>query len=346
MQLDPFSVEVKLGTKPALRFDELEPSELAWLLSLVGPPLKKEVPPPPTHKYLVAQLKRGGFVSVKAKTAVPREPLNLMATEAVCLTSRNLDGHAIIANRTASIVGVQGISRTTFHALVALAAGGVRYFVINDSRRLDRIEFAHEGLDLATSPTRAVAVRDFFARTMPQCIVLSQHTAVDAVIVNFEEVVNPLEAAGLHAQGIAHLVTTSLAQHIEVGPFVIPGQTGCCNCVLLSRTTDDQRRDFAQFSAQITRAAAQGLAFPAAQSAAAARVAGGIIAGQVLMYLDGLIPHLTGTLQIIDNVGPVPRSVPWQPHQECMCLPESEAHANLQGPSDGDAAPADTAGAA
>ena len=346
--VDPTTIEVRLGAQPTLRFLDLKPDQHAWLLSLVGPP---QGPPTsvigPTPKAtanpypkLAAALRSAGLTQPQRRaTGSDQAWSQLMTTEAAALSCRNLDGRKIVKHRASSVVAVQGVSRMTISALKTLAAAGVRYFVIHDDRAPDRLEFAHEGPEFQTAPTRAAAVREYFARTMPQCIVLSQHTAVDVVVVCFEEILNPLYTAGLQAQGIAHVVATAAATEVTVGPFVIPGETGCGNCVVLAQTPARDRADFVQFSARIATRSSQGLALPAAQSAAGAQVAGGIIGGQVLAYLDGLVPALTTSLVIVDNVGSLPQVLDWQAHPDCSCLSE------LPG-TNGDAGPAATAGAA
>lgn len=343
--LDSTAVEVRLGARPSLRFFDLSPGQHAWLLGLVGPP---QSPPPIDQRpvsrrpypQLAAALRTAGLTQPDRTPTAPGHVWDpLLTTEAAALTARELDGRTIAKQRAQTVVAVQGVSRTTIAALKTLAAGGIRYFVVHDDRVPDRLEFAHEGPEFQTAASRAAAVHSYFARTMPQCIVLSQHTAVDVVLVNFEEVINPLVTAGLQAQEIAHLITTATATQITVGPFVIPGQTGCGNCVALAQIPASQRTDFIEFSAQITTRAAQGLALPAAQSAAGAQVAGGLVGGQILAYLDGLVPALTTSLAAVDQVAPVPRLTPWQAHPQCACLAGP-------GGTNGDAAPAATAGAA
>ncbi len=325
-QLDSTSVEVSFGNRPTLRFFELTPRDRDWLLALVGPPplSPKQVRKP--NPIVVRQLRSAGLIqAARPAAAKPVGGLAPLSAESSALTAHNLNGYRIAQNRTTSVVAVDGVSRTTLHALLVLARAGVRYFVITDPRPVNRLEFVNEAIEFSQAPTRASAVRDLFAQTMPQCIVLSEHTSVDLVVVNCEDALNPLFTAGLYSQRIAHLVTTASTTHIEVGPFVIPGETGCCNCVLLTRAEGSVRDDFSGYSADVTRAARAGMAAPAQQSAAAAATAGGILAGQVLMYVDGLVPQLTGALAVINGVGPLPLVSPWAAHPDCMCMHSATA---------------------
>lgn len=323
IQTGPHMLEVKVGAKPAIQFQNLTSAQMTWLLNLLGPPTltPARTPLPPHHATLVAGLRAAGAIMTHGRKVRHSTQVDgVLSAEALSLTHQELNGPRIVAARGDAIIAIKGISRTTFQALTTLVAAGVKRFVIDDQRPMDPMEFTHEGLDVGAQGSRQEAVHSFLTKSFGHCEMLSGNTEVDAVILHAEEVSHPLVTAGLHAQGVSHLVTTSRPEHIEIGPFVIPGETGCCNCLLLSRTSPAQRADFTRFANHITAAAVRALHVPDGQGAAAARVAGGMVAGQILAYLDGLVPQAARELFTVGTLGPVPHTTPWRAHPDCMCL--------------------------
>jgi hypothetical protein len=115
-------------------------------------------------------------------------------------------------------------------------------------------------------------------------------------------------------EGAPHLVVTSRAGCLEVGPFVSPGRTGCLRCVDAHRAEHDPRRHLVV--KQVARAVAAGGAEPRDELLWALALAWAV--RDLLRFVEGDRPSTWSTSHEVGPVGP-PVVREWTRHPHCGC---------------------------
>ena len=231
---------------------------------------------------------------------------------------------AILARRATSRVQVEGLGRLGAAVATTLATAGIGRVDGEDADpvRPDDVLAAGHGSDDVGRP-RAASL----ARAVERVLGRSTERAAgrrasparppDLVVVVRDDVVELSLADDLVRRGVAHLAVVAGADRVVVGPLVLPGRGPCLRCVHLHRCDRDPA--WPQLVAQLTAAAAAPDACPRAE-VASATAAAGLVALQVLTYLDGLrLPATLGrTLDLVLPDGLVERRR-WAPHPSCGC---------------------------
>src|SRR5690606_16241365 len=178
---------------------------------------------------------------------------------------------------------------------VALAASGVGHLALNltdpaEQRRVAAL-VAEQAPGTRTTPLRLSEVS----------FVVHVGERAPAVLV----------AQRLAARGLAYLAVSVRDGTAVVGPLVPPAGSPCLNCLDLHRT--DRDPEWPALAAQLATDPR-----PPVCAAVTAVIAGGVAAGEVLRWIDGVTPDTQGaTLEI--TTGSRPRRRSWPPHPECGC---------------------------
>ncbi|MGV9348921.1 TOMM precursor leader peptide-binding protein [Streptomyces spiralis] len=125
---------------------------------------------------------------------------------------------------------------------------------------------------------------------------------------------DPVAAAALIASGTPHLYAGVVEATGVVGPLVLPGQTGCAECLHRGRTDRDETwpRLVAQW-----RSGRRHHVRPC--DLALATTVAGLAAAQALAFLDGESPSGVGVRWEVSAPGLNWRARPVWPHPDCPC---------------------------
>jgi hypothetical protein len=115
-------------------------------------------------------------------------------------------------------------------------------------------------------------------------------------------------------EGAPHLVVTSRAGCLEVGPFVAPGRTACLRCVDAHRAEPDPRRHLVV--EQVARAVAAGGVEPRDELLWTLALAWAV--RDLLRFVEGDRPSTWSTSHQIGPLGP-PVARTWTRHPHCGC---------------------------
>jgi hypothetical protein len=115
-------------------------------------------------------------------------------------------------------------------------------------------------------------------------------------------------------EGAPHLVVTSRAGRLEVGPFVSPGRTACLRCVDAHRAEPDPRRHLVV--EQLAQAVAEGALEPRDELLWSLALAWAV--RDLVRFVEGLRPSTWSTSYEIGPLDP-PRGVEWTRHPHCGC---------------------------
>jgi hypothetical protein len=142
--------------------------------------------------------------------------------------------------------------------------------------------------------------------------------STDLVVLVRSAVADSVEAAGLLADGVAHLSVVVRERGLVVGPLVVPAQqerAACLRCLDLHRTDRDPAWPWVL--AQLAgRGAPRG-----AEETASALLGASLAALQVLCHLDGRArPAALGATLEVELPEGLPSRRPWPPHPSCGCL--------------------------
>jgi bacteriocin biosynthesis cyclodehydratase domain-containing protein len=211
---------------------------------------------------------------------------------------------------------VDGAGRVGVPLAAVLAASGVGRVPVRDAGSTGAGDVAVGGLTAADEGRpRSSAAADAVRRASPLTDLrpLADLAGADVVVLTRPEAACDPLAAELVEGGVPHLVATVRGQTGVVGPFVVPGRTGCLRCADLHRRDADP-------------------SWPAlaAQLAAAPRPSGGATttclltavtaAVQVLAHLDGAgAPVTLGASVEVRPPDLAPRVRLWPPHPGCDC---------------------------
>ena len=221
--------------------------------------------------------------------------------------------------RRLSAVVVEGATRVGTPLAAVLAASGVGRVSVRDrgtTRAGDAIvggaaaedEGRPRSLSAADAVRRASPLTDLRplpAGQAPDVVVLCRPWAAT----------DPLSLA-LQRTGTPHLVATVRGETGVVGPFVLPGRSGCLRCAEVRRRDDDPA--WPRLAAQLTAGDAGSDGVPAGDTVTCLFTAL-TAAVQVLAHLDGVVP---GTVDATLELRPptfLPRLRRWSAHPDCPC---------------------------
>jgi bacteriocin biosynthesis cyclodehydratase domain-containing protein len=221
--------------------------------------------------------------------------------------------------RRQSAVVIEGATRVGTPLAAVLAASGVGRVSVRDrgtTRAGDAIVGGAAAAD--EGRPRSLAAADAVRRASPLTDLrpLPPEQAPDLVVLCRPwAAADPLSLA-LQRAGTPHLVATVRGETGVVGPFVLPGSTGCLRCGEVRRRDADPTwpRLAAQLAAADTGSdeAPAGATITCLLTALTAAV-------QVLAHLDGAAP---GTVDATLELSPptfLPRLRRWSPHPDCGC---------------------------
>ncbi|MGN6301389.1 MAG: hypothetical protein ACTHN8_09910 [Angustibacter sp.] len=141
-----------------------------------------------------------------------------------------------------------------------------------------------------------------------------QTPRADVHVLVRTDAVDVCEADALVATDQVHLAVLGCADHVVIGPMVLPGRSPCLRCLDLHRADRDPA--WPHVVAQLVRQRAG----TAPRETASTVLAAGLAALQVLAQLDGCAaPASVGrTLEVVLPDGLVERRR-WRPHASCGC---------------------------
>jgi bacteriocin biosynthesis cyclodehydratase domain-containing protein len=221
--------------------------------------------------------------------------------------------------RRLSAVVVEGATRVGTPLAAVLAASGVGRVSVRD-RGTTRAGDAIVGGAAADDEgrPRSLSAADAVRRASPLTDLrpLPPGQAPDVVVLCRPwAATDPLSLA-LQRTGTPHLVATVRGETGVVGPFVLPGRSGCLRCAEVRRRDDDPA--WPRLAAQLAAADTGSDGVPAGDTVTCLFTAL-IAAVQVLAHLDGVAP---GTVDATLELRPptfLPRLRRWSAHPGCPC---------------------------
>lgn len=268
---------------------------------------------------LLAELATAGLVEDAELAGAPPDELAADAQAWCSRTGRG--GGELTARRAAAAVEVHGDGRLAVTVAVLLAASGVGSVLTRPSGRVTRYDVGLGYLAGDVARSRAAAAEAAVARHRPagprrprQAGQRSSGWAPDTsdvAVVADSAVHDAMLATRLVADGVPHLAVQVLDGRAVVGPFVLPGRTGCLRCI--DRYRSERDPCWPRIAAQLARR-------PAAVSHAGAAIAAGIAVEQVLGLLCGPgEPATTLTRLDLDPLTGRLARRPWSAHPGCGC---------------------------
>lgn len=327
---DCATIELRYGSMPSLRFVDLNPSEHAWLMSLVSPAWETDTSKIQlaTESDLAGQ--RGIAIISKAlidaryatqesvdraNKAIPTE----LAFESLAQRANAIDSHAVLSARTRAIVAVKGINLITLEMIRVLALSGIRNFLVDDSRPANSVEFCAVAGFGTEANTRAAATEHYLLQVAPNAKVLKlahePHVAITTCTTTRDE----LDAAALTTHGIATLQVWHSQGTPVVGPFNIPEMTPCIACQN-SASGLSSAMTMAHNSRPLHTAGDPGLPIFVPHAASIATLCGTLAASQILTFIDGEVPSSTHTVFHANQQQPGFTSVPLEYDGSCLCM--------------------------
>ena len=283
-------------------------------------------------------VRRGLLIPVGGRGERPGTPT--VAPDRLALATITDAGTAAEAmrRRADTVVAIRGSGRIAASVASVLAGAGVGHVHLQPDRRLRAADAAPAGLggseltavqaSLAANPeqsnrssadaraerrrTDQESLAAMLRRVSPQVRVHPPTGRLPPAVVVLagdspprDDVVRPLVA-----DLVPHLVVRSGAANAVVGPFVMPGRSSCAHCHDLHRTDADP--GWPRVRLAISRIAAVPATTLATQTAA-------IAAGEVLRFIDGLLPWtVDGTLEVPLADWHIRRRS-WHAHPRCFC---------------------------
>jgi hypothetical protein len=275
-------------------------------------------PLPADATELAEGLHRAGFLTRPASAAGGGQPVPaFLSGDLRALTGRlGDDAVGTLGRRRRAAVVIHGTARITVPLAATLAAAGVGQLQLTGAGEVTAAGSCPGGLGAADEGHRfGIAAVAAVRRHAPgvELSPLPRGRLPDLVVLTDAGPVDPAVRAGLHLDGLAHLVSTVEGSRAVIGPLVVPGRTSCLRCADLHRRERDpcwpmlavqlanrpRHRSFSDVSLCVATA--------------------GMAAGQVLRFLDGETPEtLDGTVEC-----QLPdwrfRRRSWSPHHECDC---------------------------
>ncbi|MFC1407186.1 MULTISPECIES: ThiF family adenylyltransferase [Streptacidiphilus] len=240
---------------------------------------------------------------------------------------------ALLLARRRARVQVRGAGRIGAAVAAVLAAAGVGQVEVVDGGRVREQDTSPCGLLVGdTGRYRAAAARAAVRRAAPgrpddRSGGADDDRAPDLVVVaprgdSAGLLADPEVGRELLTSGIPHLYAGVLETLGTVGPFVLPGSTGCGRCLSLHRADEDPAwpRLLAQHcSGRNGGPGSGGSGGSAPCDTALATTVAGLAALHCLMFLDGGSPPSLGGWAEVSMVDGSMRRRPLDPHPDCGC---------------------------
>lgn len=233
-----------------------------------------------------------------------------------------------LAARRSLRVQVRGAGRVGAMLASALSAAGVGEVDVRDVGRVEPWDVAPGGLPAeSVRERRADAARAAVRRAAPDRAPRRtgsppgdpEEPGLSLVILTPRDDVavhapHPLTAEPLMASGTPHLYAGVVETTGVVGPLVLPGETGCAECLDHARTDRDPAwpRLIAQWRSGKARQVGP-------CDVALATAVAGLTAAHALAFLDGEPPSSAGTRWEVSLPGLNWHARPVLPHQKCGC---------------------------
>lgn len=272
---------------------------------------------------LLAALRDAGLV-ISANTVLPdsltaagRGRLGVEAAS-IAITGRGSPAHPTAAEairrRSAASVLVSGRTRLVVPIATTLGAAGIGRIDVRLKGRVTATDIAVGGLSPSdVGQPRATAGAAAVMRAAPDVDTrrLRDGAASFAVQVG-QDTPSEVFALGLARRGLPHLLVEQRDDAILVGPLVAPTRSACIHCLHMHRR--DRDHAWPALAAQL----ATGPEDTATAALSTTMIAIGIIAGQVLGFIDGIeVETLDACIEISPPVQIRRRS--WEPHPQCSC---------------------------
>jgi len=221
----------------------------------------------------------------------------------------------LLTRRATATVEVHGNGRIAVGIAALLAAAGVGRVAVHASGRVAGSDVGTGYLprEVGERRSRAAAHAVHRARTVATADPLAGPP--DVAVLADDAAWDPHLALRLAAERVPHLAVHAREASVVIGPLVVPGRTSCLRCADLHRTEGDPCWP---------RLAAQLATRSPAPSLAAAQLAAGMAAEQVLALLTGRgeapdEPPAAGTTFELDPLhGELVRRR-WPAHPSCGC---------------------------
>ena len=273
---------------------------------------------------LLADLAAAGLIEdARVAGSVPDE----LAADVQAWRSRTgTTGLDLVDQRSNATVEVHGEGRVAISVAMLLAAAGVGRVLVRARGRVTRadvgIGYLGDDVGQARGPVATAAIdrhrvpgsalepdRRPLDATGP--VGRRRGTVADVAVLADSAVHDVALATRLVCERIPHLATQVVDGRAVVGPFVLPGRTGCLRCTDLHRSERDPCWP---------RIAAQLAVRPSTASHAGTAVAAGMAAEQVLGLLagSGEAVAIGASVDVDPLTGRLARR-PWRPHPACGC---------------------------
>lgn len=219
---------------------------------------------------------------------------------------------AVLRRRLSAKVVITGFGRLVTPIAAALAHAGVGHVEPALTGLVDRADLGFGGLAPADlQQRRSLAAAAEVRRSSPDTDTGPIRDRAASLIVQVGTSRPPnLEALSFRA--VPHLAVAVRDGRIVVGPLVRPGVAPCLNCLDLHR--QDRDPAWPAINAQLRT----GRADTEACETTVALVGVGVVAAEVLDFLDGRRPRSAGaTIEVVGPGGQRRRS--WPPHPDCGC---------------------------
>ncbi|MFK4098651.1 TOMM precursor leader peptide-binding protein [Streptomyces sp. NPDC019531] len=274
---------------------------------------------------------RGGGPAADALRG-KKEVLDRLAPDLASLsltTSEPGDAIRLLAARRSLRVQVRGAGRVGSTLAALLSGAGVGEVEVRDCGRVEPGDVAPGGLPAASVGDRrdaaahravSAAAPDRLPRRTPRASAGADEPGFSLVILAPRDDVDVHAPAPAHAEplvrsGTPHLYAGVVEATGVVGPFVLPGETGCAGCLHETRTDRDQA--WPRLVAQWRSGNRPRQARPC--DLALATTVAGLAAAHALAFLDGRVPSSAGARWEVSLPGLSWHARPVWPHPACLC---------------------------
>lgn len=314
-------MQLGLDERWALRICGLQPAECAWLLDVAN---RRHIPAitsarrlrldPQRLAELVAVLDRAGYWQrerpQKSRTLLraPGDGTGDLATLGL-LRADNL-GRATLDRRARATVAITDSGRLGAAIARHLATAGVGRLIVPDNRPVQLADLGLGGYQ------RNQIGAGRFNCLVPQLRRCSSTTALhdgepDMVVAIEQDAVSTGTWTALMGEAVPHLFVVAGEADLSVGPFVLPGRTGCANCWHLHRKDADP--SWPELARQLAKMPQRPVETTLAAMGAA------LAAGQVLATIDGRRPVTEESLLRVALPQVIPELSPAPSHPDCAC---------------------------
>jgi len=225
------------------------------------------------------------------------------------LRSDNL-GRRTLERRAEATVAILDSGRLGAAVARHLATAGIGRLVLPDQQV---VQFADLGLGGYQRSHLGKDRFDCMELQLRRCstTIVQRDGEPDLVVAIEQDVPRRRTWTRLMGEAIPHLILTPGEAELTVGPFVLPGTSGCANCLHLHRTDADP--NWPDLSDQLSRLPER----PVETTLAA--IGAALAAGQVLAAIDGGTPAAADSLLRIRLPQAVPEAIPAPVHPACAC---------------------------